>query len=180
MEIWILYHNPILKCSVWLMDFSLQGLETYPMTAAKRGVCVILNNHDFSKSDIFLKDRVGTNVDERKLSFCSFLTSQMKSGVSFWTPLCVAEVFVCLCSFQNLWRKCLDGSTLRCRYTETLTRKRCCLCLRCSAKETTVRWTAWCAAFWATGRKGLCTEWTAALLESKSWWTPLMDWAVCR
>ncbi|XP_037542091.1 caspase-8 [Nematolebias whitei] len=45
----------------------MEGLETYPMTAAKRGICVILNNNDFSKSDVSLKDRVGTDVDEQSL-----------------------------------------------------------------------------------------------------------------
>ncbi|XP_034549208.1 uncharacterized protein LOC117819833 isoform X2 [Notolabrus celidotus] len=42
-------------------------LESYPMTAEKRGLCLIINNYDFSKSTKFLKNREGTKVDEESL-----------------------------------------------------------------------------------------------------------------
>ncbi|XP_017278102.1 caspase-8 isoform X2 [Kryptolebias marmoratus] len=42
-------------------------LGTYPMNAAKRGICVILNNEDFSKSGSNLGNRVGTIPDENAL-----------------------------------------------------------------------------------------------------------------
>nr|XP_046259206.1 caspase-8 [Scatophagus argus] len=39
-------------------------LETYPMTAAKRGTCLIINNYDFSASQKGLQSRDGTMTDE--------------------------------------------------------------------------------------------------------------------
>lgn len=51
-----------------------EGLETYPMTAAKRGVCLIINNYDFTKSKLNpvllkpLQNREGTMADERCLT----------------------------------------------------------------------------------------------------------------
>lgn len=36
------------------------------MTAAKRGVCLIINNYDFAEN---LKKREGTMIDESKLMF---------------------------------------------------------------------------------------------------------------
>ncbi|XP_028249388.1 caspase-8 isoform X2 [Parambassis ranga] len=44
-----------------------EDLGTYPMTAAKRGVCLIVNNKDFTKSRVHLKNRTGTDSDERYL-----------------------------------------------------------------------------------------------------------------
>ncbi|XP_076025915.1 interferon-inducible double-stranded RNA-dependent protein kinase activator A homolog [Genypterus blacodes] len=42
-------------------------LETYPMKSEKRGVCLIVNNYDFSNSVKSLSNREGTHVDERSL-----------------------------------------------------------------------------------------------------------------
>ncbi|XP_070831929.1 caspase-8 [Chaetodon trifascialis] len=42
-------------------------LRTYPMKAAKRGVCLIVNNYDFSNSGKGLQKREGTMVDEECL-----------------------------------------------------------------------------------------------------------------
>lgn len=39
-------------------------LGAYPMTAAKRGICLIVNNQDFSKSKQGLLERMGTKIDE--------------------------------------------------------------------------------------------------------------------
>ncbi|XP_047457963.1 caspase-8 isoform X2 [Mugil cephalus] len=44
-----------------------EGVGTYPMTRSKRGVCVIINNHNFSHSTVPLKVREGTMVDEKSL-----------------------------------------------------------------------------------------------------------------
>lgn len=44
-----------------------EGLGTYPMTAAKRGICLIINNHDFTNSIENLTKREGTMVDEKCL-----------------------------------------------------------------------------------------------------------------
>ncbi|XP_074550961.1 caspase-8 [Halichoeres trimaculatus] len=41
--------------------------ENYPMTAAKRGFCLIINNHNFSKSIKPLSDREGTQIDQKCL-----------------------------------------------------------------------------------------------------------------
>ncbi|KAM4558518.1 caspase-8 isoform 1-T4 [Odontesthes bonariensis] len=48
-------------------ETNTETLGTYPMTSARRGVCVIVNNHDFSKSTVRLSDRKGTTADERSL-----------------------------------------------------------------------------------------------------------------
>uniref|UniRef100_A0A3Q1GN01 Caspase-8 n=1 Tax=Acanthochromis polyacanthus TaxID=80966 RepID=A0A3Q1GN01_9TELE len=45
----------------------IEGLGTYPMISAKRGICLIINNYDFSKSIVTLKNREGTMVDEKCL-----------------------------------------------------------------------------------------------------------------
>ncbi|XP_074515348.1 caspase-8 [Sebastes fasciatus] len=42
-------------------------LGTYPMTAAKRGICLIVNNNDFTKSKKGLGERMGTMMDEECL-----------------------------------------------------------------------------------------------------------------
>ncbi|KAM7407403.1 hypothetical protein PAMA_003229 [Pampus argenteus] len=42
-------------------------LGTYPMTSEKRGICLIVNNYDFTESKKTLKKREGTMVDERNL-----------------------------------------------------------------------------------------------------------------
>ncbi|XP_059198131.1 caspase-8 isoform X1 [Centropristis striata] len=39
-------------------------LGSYRMNRAKRGFCLIINNHDFAKSRPSLKDRKGTEIDE--------------------------------------------------------------------------------------------------------------------
>uniref|UniRef100_A0A3B4T4A5 Caspase-8 n=1 Tax=Seriola dumerili TaxID=41447 RepID=A0A3B4T4A5_SERDU len=44
---------------------SLEDLGIYPMTAAKRGICLIVNNNNFSGSN--LKNREGTMIDEKCL-----------------------------------------------------------------------------------------------------------------
>lgn len=49
------------------VDSKSEGLETYPMTAVKRGVCLIINNYDFSNSIESLKTREGTTCDLRSL-----------------------------------------------------------------------------------------------------------------
>lgn len=56
--------NPdvLVLSAVGCPDFSVQGLETYPMTAAKRGRCLIINNCNFRVST--LQKREGTMVDE--------------------------------------------------------------------------------------------------------------------
>ncbi|XP_029981476.1 caspase-8 [Sphaeramia orbicularis] len=40
-----------------------EGLGTYPMTGVKRGICLIINNYDFSNSIESLKMREGTKYD---------------------------------------------------------------------------------------------------------------------
>lgn len=49
-------------------DLSAQVLKTYPMTAAKRGICLIINNYDFTHSEKGLQKREGTMVDEGTFS----------------------------------------------------------------------------------------------------------------
>ncbi|XP_041857409.1 caspase-8 [Melanotaenia boesemani] len=44
-------------------EIKTQGLEAYPMTAAKRGVCMIVNNYIFTS----LAKREGTKVDQKSL-----------------------------------------------------------------------------------------------------------------
>uniref|UniRef100_A0AAQ6A8H4 Caspase-8 n=1 Tax=Amphiprion ocellaris TaxID=80972 RepID=A0AAQ6A8H4_AMPOC len=44
-----------------------EGLGTYPMTSAKRGICLIINNYNFSESRVELKKREGTMIDEKCL-----------------------------------------------------------------------------------------------------------------
>ncbi|XP_041662167.1 caspase-8 isoform X2 [Cheilinus undulatus] len=44
-----------------------EELGSYPMNAEKRGFCLIINNHDFSKSKQYLQRREGTMVDEERL-----------------------------------------------------------------------------------------------------------------
>uniref|UniRef100_A0A3Q0SM66 Caspase-8 n=1 Tax=Amphilophus citrinellus TaxID=61819 RepID=A0A3Q0SM66_AMPCI len=44
-----------------------KDLGTYPMTSEKRGICLIVNNYDFSKSTVPLKLRGGTDVDQKRL-----------------------------------------------------------------------------------------------------------------
>lgn len=60
------YENPnpevLVLSAVGCPDFSVQGLETYAMTAAKRGHCLIINNYNFLGSR--LQNREGTMVDE--------------------------------------------------------------------------------------------------------------------
>uniref|UniRef100_A0A3Q0SRE1 Caspase-8 n=1 Tax=Amphilophus citrinellus TaxID=61819 RepID=A0A3Q0SRE1_AMPCI len=46
---------------------SIEDLGTYPMTSEKRGICLIVNNYDFSKSTVPLKLRGGTDVDQKRL-----------------------------------------------------------------------------------------------------------------
>uniref|UniRef100_A0A3P9B7A8 Caspase-8 n=1 Tax=Maylandia zebra TaxID=106582 RepID=A0A3P9B7A8_9CICH len=53
------------KPSVEIFLFS-QGLGTYPMTSEKRGICLIVNNDNFSKSSQ-LRKREGTEVDQKCL-----------------------------------------------------------------------------------------------------------------
>lgn len=47
---------------------NIEGLEEYPMTAAKRGICLIVNNDNFTKSMPVLKNREGTILDEECLA----------------------------------------------------------------------------------------------------------------
>ncbi|KAG7227615.1 hypothetical protein INR49_005430 [Caranx melampygus] len=44
---------------------NIEDLGTYPMTSAKRGICLIINNNDFSSSG--RKNRAGTMIDQRSL-----------------------------------------------------------------------------------------------------------------
>ncbi|KAM4560821.1 caspase-8 [Fundulus diaphanus] len=46
---------------------NVEDLGEYPMTRANRGICVIVNNNDFTKSKITLNERVGTMIDEAAL-----------------------------------------------------------------------------------------------------------------
>ncbi|KAM6955181.1 caspase-8 [Lycodopsis pacificus] len=46
---------------------NIEGLEEYPMTAAKRGICLIVNNNNFTKSTPLLNNREGTILDEECL-----------------------------------------------------------------------------------------------------------------
>uniref|UniRef100_H2V632 Caspase-8 n=1 Tax=Takifugu rubripes TaxID=31033 RepID=H2V632_TAKRU len=63
------YENPnpevLVLSAVGCPDVSVQGVETYLMTAAKRGRCLIINNCNFRVSR--LKKREGTMVDEASL-----------------------------------------------------------------------------------------------------------------
>nr|XP_020490080.1 caspase-8-like [Labrus bergylta] len=45
-----------------------EDLGSYPMTAAKRGLCLIINNNNFSESKQRLQMREGTMVDEERLT----------------------------------------------------------------------------------------------------------------
>ncbi|XP_060910493.1 caspase-8 [Labrus mixtus] len=45
-----------------------EDLGSYPMTAAKRGLCLIINNNNFSESKQRLQTREGTMVDEERLN----------------------------------------------------------------------------------------------------------------
>ncbi|XP_034742319.1 caspase-8 isoform X2 [Etheostoma cragini] len=45
---------------------NVEVLATYPMTSAKRGICLIINNYDFTKSQVLL-NRGGTRWDEECL-----------------------------------------------------------------------------------------------------------------
>lgn len=51
--------------AVGSLIFPVQGLETYPMAAQQKGLCLIINNYDFKESGRGM--RVGTMVDESKL-----------------------------------------------------------------------------------------------------------------
>ncbi|XP_069009972.1 caspase-8 isoform X2 [Embiotoca jacksoni] len=44
-----------------------EGLGTYSMTGEKRGICLIVNNNDFTGSRVYLKERIGTKLDEESL-----------------------------------------------------------------------------------------------------------------
>ncbi|XP_072252908.1 caspase-8 [Leuresthes tenuis] len=48
-------------------ETNTETLGMYPMTSAKRGVCVIVNNHSFTKSTVSLNNREGTMADEKSL-----------------------------------------------------------------------------------------------------------------
>ncbi|XP_026152125.1 caspase-8 isoform X2 [Mastacembelus armatus] len=39
-------------------------LGVYPMTSAKRGICIIINNYDFTSSKLYLTNREGTMTDK--------------------------------------------------------------------------------------------------------------------
>lgn len=52
------------------------------MTAAKRGICLIINNDNFLPSS-GLKNRVGTVLDRGKFIFIQFWKSQMKTAHSW-------------------------------------------------------------------------------------------------
>ncbi|NWU67184.1 CASP8 protein, partial [Pterocles burchelli] len=64
---------PERECSSFTNSLSFQQLEAYKMTSRPRGVCLILNNHDFAKAREALpepknlKDRNGTDVDAAAL-----------------------------------------------------------------------------------------------------------------
>lgn len=91
------------------------------MTAAKRGICLIVNNQDFSKSKQGLLERMGTKVDEGDLMFHSFWKSQMEN----WYMFSISALSVCghivlyiciyihLCAFQIACAKCFSGLALR-------------------------------------------------------------------
>ena len=57
------------ECSSFTNSLSFQQLEAYKMTSRPRGVCLILNNHNFAKAREAvpepknMKDRNGTDVD---------------------------------------------------------------------------------------------------------------------
>ncbi|KAM6934179.1 caspase-8 [Xenentodon cancila] len=51
-----------------LEDILNSGLDTYEMTAAKRGICVIVNNFNFTGSTMHLSQRKGTMADEASLN----------------------------------------------------------------------------------------------------------------
>ncbi|XP_034042578.1 caspase-8 isoform X2 [Thalassophryne amazonica] len=56
-----------------------KGLGTYPMTSAKRGICLIINNYDFSGSIRNHSNREGTMYDENILmSVFKWLGFEMK------------------------------------------------------------------------------------------------------
>ncbi|XP_069558714.1 caspase-8 isoform X2 [Brachyistius frenatus] len=44
-----------------------EGLGTYSMTGEKRGICLIVNNNDFTGSSVYLTERIGTKLDEESL-----------------------------------------------------------------------------------------------------------------
>lgn len=50
-----------------ITNTNTEDLGTYPMTASKRGVCLIINNYDFSNSIQSLGKREGTMLDEECL-----------------------------------------------------------------------------------------------------------------
>lgn len=51
--------------AVGSLIFPVQGLETYPMAAQQKGLCLIINNYDFRESGRGMRE--GTMVDESKL-----------------------------------------------------------------------------------------------------------------
>ncbi|XP_038136140.1 caspase-8 isoform X1 [Cyprinodon tularosa] len=46
---------------------NIEVLKKYQMTGKKRGICLIVNNNDFSHSTVALKERKGTSADEDAL-----------------------------------------------------------------------------------------------------------------
>ncbi|XP_068429231.1 caspase-8 [Clinocottus analis] len=48
-------------------NINFAALEVYPMTAAKRGICLIVNNYNFTQSISGLQKREGTLLDEECL-----------------------------------------------------------------------------------------------------------------
>ncbi|XP_067115989.1 caspase-8 isoform X2 [Osmerus mordax] len=89
------------------------GLGKYPMRRGKMGVCLIINNEDFTRSSPKLKNREGTLVDEnrdcsraRMLSVLRDLASRDHSDV---------DCLVC-CVLSHGMEGCVygvDGSTVR-------------------------------------------------------------------
>ncbi|NXG71467.1 CASP8 protein, partial [Baryphthengus martii] len=62
------------QCSIFTNSLSFQQLEAYKMTSRPRGVCLILNNHNFAKAREAvpelknMKNRNGTDVDAEALT----------------------------------------------------------------------------------------------------------------
>nr|AGN52667.1 caspase 10 [Channa striata] len=85
---------------------SSEIIWSYPMASAKRGICLIINNHNFKTSPLILKNREGTMTDESCLQ-------DVFRWLGFETVVnrdCSSDMMLSL--LQNLGRK--DHSQMDC------------------------------------------------------------------
>lgn len=99
----------------WCLFFLFQDLPKYAMTNAKRGVCMIINNYDFSNSCVELKNRDGTQFDEGKWKIQDVNTSPTFTIIwCNWTLLFLYR-FIIIHFLRHwltsAWHKCLSVLT---------------------------------------------------------------------